>query len=397
MAAARDILFLSQRVPYPPDRGDRITTWHILSRMLDAGHRLRAGCFLESPEEEASVAELRRLGVEVFWRRLRPAWRRVWSLPWLATTRPLTVPYFMHAGLRRDLAASLRARPADACYAYSSSMGFYMLALRRELERATKVAHFAELDSDKWAQFAQERGFPGRWVYGREAHRLLEWEDRLARFATRCVVVSPVEAELFRRRIAGVPVAVLPNGVDLEAFRPGGEREPRTIVFTGVMSYHPNADAVQWFVREAWPQVRARFPDARFWIVGSAPGPAVLALDGRDGIQVTGRVPSTADWLRRASVGLATLRIARGVQNKVLEAMASGLPVVVTPKALEGIDAVPGEHVVLAADAPSIAAAVNDLFAAPQQAAALGAAARRLVEERYDWSKILAGLDAIFA
>lgn len=392
----REILFLAQRVPYPPDRGDRITTWHLLRHFIAQGHRVRIGCFLEAPADEDAVAELRARGCEVLTARHRA---KLWLLPGLFTGRPLTVLHFSARGLLRRIRESGAERAIDLCYAYSSSMGFWMMELAAgrdddgPLSRSRKIAHFAELDSDKWAQYATSQRFPASWVYRREARLLLERERRLARFADVNVVCSPAEKALFEQRIPEAPAVVLPNGVDLETFRPGAANEPHTVVFTGVMNYLPNVDAVLWFAESCWPDIRHRFPAARFLVVGSGPTREVQRLNGRHGIVVTGRVPSTVPWMQQASVAVAPLRIARGIQNKVLEAMACGLPTIVSPKACTGIDAVDGEHLLVAADGESTVRAVRRLFEDPPLAASIGRAARRRMEERYEWSRILAGLD----
>ncbi|MCB9918801.1 MAG: TIGR03087 family PEP-CTERM/XrtA system glycosyltransferase [Planctomycetes bacterium] len=393
----REILFLAQRVPFPPDRGDRITTWNLLRRFLEDGHRVRVGCFLEAPEDAANAAALRERGCEVFAFRIRDKLRRLKSLPALLGTKPLTLPYFRHGGLRAALRASLAERPADCAYAYSSSMGLYFLDLERELAGARKIAHFAELDSDKWAQYAATLGFPGKLVYGREARTLLEWERKLAAVADLNILVSRVEEQIFEERIPGRPTFVLPNGVDLEHFHPDPQvaKVPRSVVFTGVMNYHPNVDGMLHFVEVCWPKIRARHGDAGCFIVGSRPTPEIEALGGKDGITVTGRVPETVPWMQKASVGIAPLRIARGIQNKVLEAMACGLPVVTSPLAAGGIDATDGEHFMIARDDAQTTAAILELFEVEARARALGAAARARMEERYGWKAVLDQLDTI--
>jgi sugar transferase (PEP-CTERM/EpsH1 system associated) len=388
----RRILFLSQRVPYPPDRGDRITTWNLVRHFLEQGHHVRIGCLCESDADDAAAAALRARGCEVMSARLRS---KAWSLPWLVTRQPLTAAHFSSRRLLSELDASLRREAADLVYAYSSSTGFWMQQLASRLGTTHKVAHIAELDSDKWAQYARTQGVLGKWIYGREARLLLAAERRLARFADVSVVCSPTEAALFAQHVPGEDVVVLPNGVDLEAFRPGDAQhvEAHSVVFTGVMDYLPNVDAVAWFAEQCWPGVRARFPDAQFYVVGSAPVPRVRALHGRDGIEVTGYVPETVPWLQRAAVGVAPLHLARGIQNKVLEAMACGLPSVVSTQACQGIDAADGKHLVIADGARATRDAVIALFADTERARALGQAARQRVEEYYRWETILQGME----
>jgi glycosyltransferase involved in cell wall biosynthesis len=182
---------------------------------------------------------------------------------------------------------------------------------------------------------------------------------------------------------------VLPNGVDVDHFRSqgDGQRDPHTAIFTGVMDYEPNVDGVCWFARECWPAIRARFPDAKLLIVGSRPTAAVQALAG-NGIEVTGRVPETPPFFDRAAVAIAPLRLARGVQNKVLEALSMGLPVVCSPQAAQGLLPPPAATLTATADAAGTIAAVCELFADPARARASGSAAAAWVREHYRWEAV---------
>jgi glycosyltransferase involved in cell wall biosynthesis len=191
---------------------------------------------------------------------------------------------------------------------------------------------------------------------------------------------------------------VLRNGVDLEFYEPSRNApEPGHIAFTGVMNYYPNVDGCVWFAEDILPLVRERVPDARFTIIGSKPAPEIERLASIPGVTVTGFVDDTRDWLRRAAVSVAPLRIARGIQNKVLEALAMGLPTVGTTSATQGVDGRPGEHYLVRDDARSFADAVIELLQDAERARALGAAGRRFVEETYDWERVFAHLDEILA
>jgi len=285
--------------------------------------------------------------------------------------------------------------PPDLVYVYSSSMAQY--ALRPDAR--AKVMQFAELDSDKWRQYAEVSGPLGRWIYGREARRLLEFEAKVARQFSRSLVVSEVERELFQRLIPDVVPDVLPNGVDVEHFRSQGhtERHPRTAIFTGVMDYEPNIDGICWFVERCWPALRERFDDAQLLIVGSKPTAKVRALDATDGITVTGRVDTTPPYFDKSAVALAPLRLARGVQNKVLEAMSMGLPTVASPQASQGLGDVPGNSLVIAADEDATIEGVAKWFADPTLARQDGDAAAQWVRAQWRWERMYERLDAILA
>jgi sugar transferase (PEP-CTERM/EpsH1 system associated) len=237
------------------------------------------------------------------------------------------------------------------------------------------------------------------WLYRYEARQLLAYERRVAREYDASLFVSAPEAELFRQLApeSTAKIGHFSNGVDTDYFSPDQPHaDPyapgeRALVFTGAMDYWPNVDAVQWFAADVFPALRERFADLKFYIVGSRPAPAVQELAKLPGVVVTGTVPDVRPYIAHAAVAVAPLRIARGIQNKVLEAMAMATPVVVSPQALEGIDAVPGSELVLAEDAAGFVDAVTTLLAGQDSAAtAIGAAARAKVQRRYSWSSNLA-------
>jgi sugar transferase (PEP-CTERM/EpsH1 system associated) len=387
-----EVLFLSQRVPHPPDRGDRITTHHFLRHLRERGHTIRVGCLAEDERDVEAARALAGLVAEVAAPRIDRRLRKLRSLAGLVTGEALTLPFFRVKALQRAVDRWLE-RPVDLVYVYSSSMASYVLGRRGP----RKLMQFAELDSDKWRQYAATKRGLARWIYAREAERLLAFEAEVARDFDVSCVVSEVEKELFMRRIPGVVPSVLRNGVDVLHFTsaPDAPREPHTVVFTGVMDYEPNVDGVLWFVAESWPAVRARFPDARLLVVGSKPSPPVAALHGRDGVTVTGRVPQTPPWFDRASVAIAPLRLARGVQNKVLEAMAMGLPVVCTQEAAQGLGSVGGDTLRVAEGAGAIADEVVALLGEPGRARAIGAAAARFVREHFRWESQFEVLDRL--
>lgn len=393
--AAPKVVFLCQRVPWPPDRGDRITTWHLLRHLLARGADVRIGCFREEERDAEGVAFLSARCREVAAPHLSRPMRKLTSMRGLLTGEALTLPFFRH----RELAAAVRRwtapSPPDLVFVYSSSMAQYVL----DAPAKVKVMQFAELDSEKWCQYAAAGGRLGRWIYGREGRRLLAFEDRVARTFSCSLVVSEVERALFRERIPGVEPEVLQNGVDVGHFTSAGDggRDPHTAIFTGVMDYEPNVDGVCWFVATCWPALRQRFPDARLLIVGSRPVALVQALAREPGITVTGRVPETPPWFDRAAVAIAPLRLARGVQNKVLEAMSMGLPVVASPDAAQGLGDVPPGTLAIAAGAAATAEAVGGLFAEPVRARALGTAAAAWTRAEWRWERVHQRLDALLA
>jgi sugar transferase (PEP-CTERM/EpsH1 system associated) len=380
-----NVLFLSQRVPFPPNRGDKITTWRLVER-LKRRHHVRIVAFAHDEGDRAAARELTARGFEVAVFPPTPRWR---ALPRLSGATPLTLAVYGSRALQAEVDAHVREM--DVAYAYSSSMGAFFLA--HELPR---VMHFAELDSDKWLQYAERTRFPFSWVYRREGRTLLEFERRLAHAVDENVFCTPLEQKIFEQRIPGAPACVVRNGVDLAHYRPATVvPEPGLLVFVGVMNYYPNVEGVTWFAREVLPEVQRRVPGARLAIVGSHPTRAVRELARLPGIEVTGFVDDPRTYLARAAVSVAPLRIARGIQNKVLEAMAMGLAVVGTRSATQGVDGTPGRDYLVAESAAEQADAVCALLRDAERARALGRAARAFVEANYDWEKCLQPVDAI--
>jgi polysaccharide biosynthesis protein PslH len=385
------ILFLSQRVPYPPNRGDKITTWRLVERMK-RHHDVQVIAFAHDQGDEDAARELAAKGIPTRTIPYDDRWKKLCSLPLLATRTPLTLGVYGSRALQAEVDRVIAS--CDMAYAYSSSMGAF---LERHAS-VPRVMHFGELDSDKWRQYSERTGFPMSWVYRREWRTLLAFERRVAAAFTENVLCTPLEQTIFAEQIPGASSIVLRNGVDLAYFAPPKTPpEPQHIAFTGVMNYFPNADGCVWFVREILPLVRREFPDARFTIVGSQPSPDVQKLTEVPGVTVTGFVKDTRDHLNKASISVAPLRIARGIQNKVLEAMALGMPVVGTTCATQGVEGQTERDYLVRDDAESFARAVCELLRRPDEARDLGLRARKFVEANYDWEVVFRPLDDILA
>lgn len=383
------ILFLSQRVPYPPNRGDKITTWRLVER-LARNHEVTVMAFAQDEGDEEGARSLRGMGFETITVPLDVPRQKLRSLPCLVTQTPMTLAVFgspvMQALVDKHMASM------DAAYAYSSSMGAFLLGTEKPW-----VMHFAELDSDKWLQYADRHHWPQSAIYRREWRLLEKFEGRVAAATIQNVFCTPLEERIFQDRIPGHQSMVLRNGVDLEHFSPRPhEAEPEHLVFTGVMDYFPNIDGCVHFVKEVLPRIRSEFPGVRLSIVGSRPTKKILRLGATDGVTVTGFVDSTGDWMARATIGIAPLRVARGIQNKVLEAMAMGLPVVGTTSATQGVAAIHGRHYLIADRAEEQAHAVRGLLRDQKARTRLGLAARQFVEDHHNWESAFAPLDDLF-
>ena len=384
-----NILFLAQRVPYPPNRGDKITSWRLIERMA-RNHRVTVVAFAhDQADRDAARVLTEEKGIETIAIDHVESKKKLQSLPLLLTGKPLTLGVYGSGELQKEV--DKRIPDTDFAYAFSSSMGAFLMP-----HALPWVMHIAELDSDKWRQYSERTKPPMKWVYRREWKTLLSFEKRLAQAALTNVLCTPLEEKIFQREIPGPPTDVIQNGVDLEYFHPAPEKsEPARMTFTGVMDYLPNIDACVHFVQEIFPLIRAAHPNARFDIVGSKPTPEVQALAQTDGVTVTGFVDDIRDWAHKASVAVAPLRIARGIQNKVLEALAMGLPVVGSTSATQGVQGKPGEHYWVTDDPKEHARMVIDLLDNPDKARALGQTGRQFVEDHYDWEVTLAKLDEI--
>ncbi len=392
------LLFLSHRIPYPPNKGDKIRAFRILEH-LAARYDVHLGCFIDDPEDWAHRAKLESICAEVqcFDLPRAGAWAR--AVRGLVTGQPLSLAMFGHGGMSAWVRSTVAKVAPDAVFAYSSAVAQYIVDA--ELGRARVIMDFVDVDSDKWLQYAGESRPPMRWIYAREARLLLAFDRRMAARADGALFVSEAEAALFRRLApeAAAKTFGIANGIDCNYFSPDHVfSSPFSgpgphLVFTGTMDYRPNVDAVVWFVREIFPLILRRSPGATFTIVGAKPAREVSALGKVPAVSVTGPVADVRPYLRHAGVVVAPLRLARGIQNKVLEGMAMGRPVVTTPQGLEGIEASPGTHLLVAASAPEFAAAVH----AAQQptAAGLGIAARQLMAGSYAWASQLARLDQL--
>lgn len=385
------ILYLAQRVPYPPDRGDKIITFHHV-RHLARSHEVTVVCLAQGDADLDNAAALRSIVSQVHAVRLSPYRARLRACQALLQGQPFTLGYFNEEALRRRVDELVRRNAIDLAMVFCSGMAQFV----ESAGHLPRILHFADLDSQKWKEYSRQAHFPQRWVYAAESRRLLRYERQLANSFDHCFVCTRSELNDFRRLAGEANVTYLANGVDLAYFQPvASSPPPASLVFTGVMDYPPNVDGVTWFCQEIFPRIRQHVPEATFTICGARPTRAVRDLANLPGVAVTGRVPDVRPYLSAASVAVVPLRICRGIQNKVLEAMAMGLPVVTTPAAYEGIEAEPGTDLLVAQDADAFAMRVCELIGDVGARKRLGRAARTCVQLNYRWDVPLERLDAV--
>jgi sugar transferase (PEP-CTERM/EpsH1 system associated) len=381
VGARPHVLFLVHRIPYPPDKGDKIRSFNEL-RALNEVADVTVACFVDDPADLAHVPTLEKHCRELIVVRLHKGRAKLRSLFALLGKGSLSLAYYRSQAMRRKLES---LGEFDAVLAFSSTMGPYA-ALFPDTRR---VLDLCDLDSEKWVQYAGRASFPMSLIYGIEGKRLRAYEIKATRKSHAATLVSAAEGDLLRQRCPEGDVHVVPNGVDLEYFDPDSieaQGDGRTLVFCGAMDYHSNVDAVQYFHDEILPLVRKEVPQAKLRIVGSNPAPAVQRLAEAEGVTVTGRVPDVRPEICSAAVSVAPMRLGRGVPNKVLEALALTLPVVATPNAADGLDLGAFEGADIAEAAPDFAAAVVRRLRAAENGQDRFPQHRRVLVERYSWA-----------
>ncbi|MFK7788691.1 MAG: TIGR03087 family PEP-CTERM/XrtA system glycosyltransferase [Phycisphaeraceae bacterium] len=381
---------MTHRVPYPPDRGDRIRAYHLLEG-LSKRFDITLVAIADEPVTDTTTNKLASLCEQVLLTDARPMQRRAFAARALLTGQAITPAAMYDRALALRLITLHQQQPFDTVLTYCTGMIGYAKGLLAQLNPPRHVLDLVDVDSQKWARYAEQSRGPMRVVYQAEARRLRAVEAGKVVPFDEVTVISDAEADRYCKYVTDRHTpTVVGNGVDLDRFKPATQTNEPVIIFTGVMSYKPNVDAVTWFARQVMPRILAGLPNARFDIVGKSPVSQVKMLDELPGVRVVGPVVNTADSLRASAIAVAPMKIAPGVQNKVLEAMACGLPVVCSPAAASGIDALTSEHFLVGGDAADYAAQCARLLLNPIERSRLGAAARSRVEQRYDWPSAVA-------
>jgi sugar transferase (PEP-CTERM/EpsH1 system associated) len=392
------VLLLTHRLPFPPNKGDKIRSFNLLS-YLARRHELYVVSLVDDKKDLIHVPEIaarvRLFVYAVIGRKLR----RILSLRGLFCRQSVTITYFYSPLLQRRIDSLIDAVSFDCYFCFSSPMAEYLFRSRHvsgKIAGALRVMDLIDVDSYKWRQYANQAPFRQAWVYRLEAVYLSAYERRIAAEFDRLFVVSEQERSLFPGKAGTCGLRVLSNGVDLEFFNPRYVPLRRIgaacLVFTGMMDYWPNIEGIKWFVERILPRIRELVPDSQLYVVGNRPTAEVRKLARCKGVTVTGFVDDVRDYLAGASVCIVPLRIARGIQNKVLEAMAMGKPVVTTRQAFTGVCAVPGEDIVVADGEDEFVQAVVGLLRDSACAERIGAHARACVERHYSWNSSLGRL-----
>lgn len=390
-----EILFLAHRLPFPPDRGDKIRSHHVLKALARLAP-VHVASLVDREADWAREGELAQLAAShCLAARSKPL--AVAGVEAVLRGEPVSLAAFASATIGRYVEQLIATRPISSIYVFSGQMGQYV----PQDFPGRVIVDLVDVDSAKFEAYAAGKAWPRNWIDEREGRLLAAEEARLAKLADATLLVSEAEAELLRSRLPEpANVRALGNGIDTGSFDPARVEAPPLgegphLVFTGQMDYAPNVAAALRGIEFVLPAVRQHHPRAQLHVVGRAPTRELLAYHGKDGLHVHGEVPDVKPFLAAADVVLVPLSIARGVQNKVLEAMAMARPVVLTPGAATGIEAEDGVHFAIGESDAALTAQVLALLANRGAAQAMGKAARQFTVKQRGWDAMLADLPAI--
>jgi len=385
------ILFVCHRFPFPPQRGGKIRPFNII-RHLSQHHDVTVASPVRSAEELEAGAGLANHCARVITAKISAPAALARMVARLPTAAPSSMGYFYSPGLARRITAELARTRFDLIFVHCAFVAAYV----SEVTSAKKVLDFGDMDSQKWLAYAHARAFPLSLGYHVDGTKLRRAEARLATKFDLCTCTTLGELEVLRSYNTGVPADWFPNGVDTEYFRPGdAPYDPNTVCFVGRMDYYPNQEGVIDFCRDVLPLIRARRPGVALRVVGAAPSARIRDLGQIPGVTVTGSVPDVRPYVQASAVSVAPLLIARGTQNKILEAMAMGVPTISSVAASKGVDAEPGRHLLTASSPREFAESVLCLLENPAERKRVAEAARARVLSHHNWQSSMARLDRL--
>ena len=390
--AVKHLLLLVHRIPFPPNKGDKVRSFHLL-KYLAREYRIHLGTFVDAEEDWRYVDEVKKFCYDTHFARLDSRIAKVKSLKGFLSGQALTLPYYFDTGLQNWVAEKLNFALIEHAVIFSSAMAQYL----PRTSIMTRVADLVDVDSDKWAQYARNKSWPVSWIYKREADRLLTYERQIAQDYDATVLVNEGEAALLKSLAPGSNARITHanNGVDTDYFSPSQvlenpyPKDDLVLAFTGAMDYWPNVDAAEWFVQEVFRTVKSKIPRASFYIVGARPDLRVKKLGEFPGVVVTGSVPDIRPYLAHAKLAVAPLRIARGTQNKVLEAMAMAKTVIASEEAAQGVSAEAGHELIVAKNPSQFILHITTLLQGAHSNL-IGDQARSRVVKDYSWDANLA-------
>lgn len=392
-----NILFLAHRIPYPPNKGDKIRSWNFLKRLAEH-HTVHAGFYVDDPRDLDYISLLEGSVASLSYEEVSPLQQKIRSLSGFLTGKSLTESAYPYSKLKKYANDLFLNKKIDLVFLFSAATAPIVLGNFS----GPIIADLVDVDSEKWLAYSKASAWPISWIFRREARLLAKFEAKVAGNAEATLFVSEDETHLFCARhpeLVETTVSVK-NGVDLVQFNSANYpnvQSGKSLIFTGAMDYQPNIEAVEWFCRQVWPLIYKKHPDATFQIAGGSAGLRVKALEATEGVSVLGYVEDMAEALSRASIVVAPLQTARGIQNKVLEAMAMAKPVVATSLANEGINGEDGKQLLVANTAKSFASAVFSLIDSAEKRAELGTEGRTFVEKGFSWQRSFEELNRLIS
>jgi sugar transferase (PEP-CTERM/EpsH1 system associated) len=387
-----NVLYLCHRFPYPPKRGGKIRPFNMIRHLHDAGHQVTVCSLARSAAEAEEGAGIAPHCSAFHMGQVSEPLQFARMIVRLPLVTPSSMGYFHSPELAAKVKELLASQSWDLIFVHCSSVAPYVA----HVTNVPKILDFGDMDSQKWLEYAHYKPFPLSLGYTLEGHKMLWAEKRLARRFDLCTATTRAEWETLEGYGTGVATNWFPNGVDAGFFSPSdGAYDADTISFIGRMDYYPNQECMQRFCDQVWPLLRAQRPQMKLLIVGADPSPAMKALGQRPGVTVTGSVPDVRPYIRGSALMVAPLAIARGTQNKILEAMAMGVPVVTSRVAAGGVDAEPEAHLLVADTPAEIAAAVLRVTGDPAERRRLAQSGRERMLSHHDWARSMQRLDAI--
>ena len=387
-----NILYLCHRFPFPPKRGGKIRPFNMIRHLSAQGHRVTVCSLVRSDAEAAEGQDIAPHCAAFEMGRVSEPVQMARMVLRLPLPTPSSMGYFYSPQLAARVRALLATQTWDLIFVHCSSVAQYV----SHVTDVPKILDFGDMDSQKWLEYAHYKPWPLSWGYTLEGSKMLWAEKRLARRFDLCTATTRAERETLDSYGTGAPTDWFPNGVDASFFSPGDQAyEPETISFIGRMDYYPNQECMQRFCDEVWPLLKQQRPGMKLLIVGADPSPAMRALGERPGVTVTGSVPDVRPYIRGSALMVAPLAIARGTQNKILEAMGMGVPVVTSSAAAGGVDAEAEKHLLVADSAPQIADAVLRITGSADERARLAHSGRERMLSHHAWPSSMRRLDGI--
>jgi sugar transferase (PEP-CTERM/EpsH1 system associated) len=385
------ILYLCHRFPYPPEFGSKVRAFHTIKHLAER-HEVTVAAPVRSAEEAEAAKGIAPYCHQYMTETISSAGAVMRMVLGAPTRHAASVMYFYAPALARRVRAALRHTQFDLIFVHCASVAPYV----EDVTDVPMILDFVDMDSQKWMEYSRFHGFPKSLVYRVEATKMKRAEIELAGKFDMCTCATEAERQVLLGFGVDTPTAWFPNGVDLDFFAPTGDAfDPNAIVFIGRMDYYPNRQAVRYFCNAVLPRIQEVSPKATFSIVGAMPTEDVLELAKLTGVTVTGTVPDVRPHVRKAAASVAPLRIARGTQNKILESLAMGVPVVSSTEAAKGVDAIPGEHFLVADEPQDFADRVLRLMNDPGERARFAKAGRARMESHYTWRAAMRKLDTI--